>query len=81
MSTTSIISFVLVLLAAVIVAGAVYPANAQYGGPPMWDRNYGDYRLPPRYRHPMYRPPPPLPPCIRYGWCAAPPIPRYGYPY
>jgi hypothetical protein len=72
------------LVAALLLASC--PAYAQYGGPPMWDRNYRDWgwqererRLPEPRRYG-----PQMEPCIYYGDCRGPrPVyrmPPFRYP-
>lgn len=55
----------LLLLTLLLAATPVAPAAAQYGGPPMWDRNYGN----PEYRRPRYMPPWRVQRCIYSGRC------------
>jgi len=59
------------------------PALSQYGGPPIWDRDYGN----PEYRRALRPPPPGTPygpqyePCIYRGDCRGPRYRNFGNPY
>jgi len=52
----------------VILFVLITPAIAQYGGPPMWSRDYRDYPPEPR----MWRYGPQRDPCIYQGDCRGP---------
>lgn len=58
------------ILAIVALIALATPASAQggYGGPPMWDRNYGN----PEYRRPRYIPPWRVQRCVYSGQCDNP---------
>lgn len=56
----------IITIAIAICVWLITGAHAQYGGPPMWDRNYDDYQVPRG---------PPMPDCIYEGRCRG--APRY----